>query len=202
MIKYITILRDPARRYISHYQYWREKLGHKINFEEFLKFRKTHNLQTRKIAGGENVQLAKKILQNHYFLVGIVEEFDEFLILLKNKLKPKNFRPEYRLQNVGKRNSTIKYELNKNIHNYFSEIMYANKLDNELYSYVKNDIIAKEKEKYGSNFEGDIKRFKNENRNYSKKHFLYLDYLLRKCYYQPMFGIIRKNNGLPKRGSY
>ncbi len=80
--------------------------------------------------------------------------------------------------------------------------MYANKLDNELYSYVKNEIIVKEKEKYGSNFEGDLKRFKNENRNYSKKLFLYLDYLLRKCYYEPMFGIIRKKNGLPAKGSY
>ena len=201
-IKYITILRDPTRRYISHYQYWSEKLGHKITFEEFLKFRNTHNLQTRKIAGSENVQFAKEILKKRFFLVGIVEEFDEFLVLLKNKLKPINFSPEYRLQNIGKRNSIIRADLEKNIHNYLYEIMYANKLDNELYSYVKNEIIFKEKEKYGYNFEDDLKRFKNENKNYSKKYFLYIDFLLRKCYYEPVIGFIRKMNGLPAKGSY
>ena len=144
-IKYVTILRNPIQRYISQYQYWVEKLGHKINFEEFLRLKNTHNFQTCKIAGGENVQLAKKILKKRFFLVGIVEELDEFLILLKNKLKPFNFTPEYRSQNIGKKNSPIRDELKQKINAYLDEIINANKLDNELYRYAKNKIITKEK---------------------------------------------------------
>ncbi len=34
-IEYITLLRDPVKRYVSHYQYWIEKMGKSLHFEEF-----------------------------------------------------------------------------------------------------------------------------------------------------------------------
>ena len=202
MIRYITLLRDPVQRYISQYQYWVEELGKKLTFEEFLTLKNTINFQTKKIAGVENLQNAMDILNNRFFLVGIVEEFDQFLILLKKKLEPFNFRPGYQLQNVGNRKSPIRVSITQKINEYWDEIVEANQLDIELYRYVKDELIPKEKEQYGPDFENSVKVFKEAKKNYSKRLFRYADYVLRKCYYEPIFGFIRKLNGLPAKGSY
>lgn len=55
------------------------------------------NRQTRAIAGSEDVSLAKKMILRRFLLVGIVEEFDGVLILLKRKLEPFKFRPGYKM---------------------------------------------------------------------------------------------------------
>jgi len=201
-IRYITLLRDPVNRYTSQYQYWVEELGKKLTFEEFLSLKNTINFQTKKIAGAENLQHAKDILNNRFFLVGIVEEFDQFLILLKKKLEPFNFRAGYQLQNVGNSKSPIRNIITKKMNEYRDEIMEANQLDTELYRYVKDELFPKEKEQYGPDFEDAVKAFKKAKKNYSKRLFRYADYVLRKCYYEPIFGFIRKLNGMPAKGSY
>ena len=200
-IKYITILRNPINRYISHYQYWVERLDRELTFEQFLKTGKA-NLQTKKIAGSDNLSMAKEILSKNFFLVGIVEEFDQFLVLLKNKIKPLKFEPMYEIKNLSNSKSPIKYKIQKDIEKYYDDIIKANLLDIDLYNFAKKFLLPKERKNYGNDFLNDLNNFKSSQKKHFKGFNRYADYFIRKCYYEPIFKIIRKKNGLPAKGSY
>lgn len=203
-VRYFTLLRDPIKRYLSQYQYWLERLEKKLSFQSFLDVEGSFNLQTKKIAGTDNLDLAKKTLSKDFFLVGTVEAFDEFLILFRNKLKPFEFSPYYEVKNVGNNKSPVRKSLPEIFVKYKDEIIKRNQLDIELYEYVKTVLLPRAKVIYGPNFDDDLNLFKNSNNRYSLKNriFLDLDYMVRKCYYELIFGIIRKKNGLPPKGSY
>lgn len=195
-IRYITLFRDPIRRTISHYQYSVEKHNSNFSFDEYLKLPASLNRQTRAIAGSEDIALAKEIISKRFLLVGIVEEFDEFLILLKKKLEPFKFRPSYKMQNVARKDSPIRDHIYMHIDRYQQKITERNFVDLELYDYIKNKVMPKEKEIYGSSFEHDVARFQNFKKCYSRNILRYLDYVCRNCYYKPIFAILKKLGGL------
>jgi len=195
-IRYITLLRDPIQRTISHYQFNVEKHGSNIGFDEYLQRPVSFNRQTRTISGSSDITLAKKIIKERFFLVGIVEEIDEFLILLKKKLEPFRFRPGYRMQNVAKKDSPIRADINRQFDRYHHKIIQRNLLDIELYNYVKNEVLPKEKKAYGSTFERDVAQFKRLPKCYTHNTLRHMDYICRKCYYKPILTLIKKINGL------
>ena len=104
---YFTFLRDPIERTISHYYYVLSRpeefeiakyiAEENIGFHEALErelIRDIQNVQTRMIAGlpydfppntytEEHLEIAKHNLSNHFAVVGLVERFDESLLLLK-----------------------------------------------------------------------------------------------------------------------
>ena len=193
-IRYITLLRDPIKRTLSQYQYNVEKLGSNLSFDEHLRIPGENNTQTRWIAGSDDIDLAKKNIIKRFFLVGIVEEFDEFLILLRKKLEPLKFRPGYRTQNVAKKDSPIRTNINRHFDDYREKIIRRNHLDIELYNYIKEEILPKEKKDYGPSFEFDVAQFKKLEKRYASNLLRYLDYFYRKCYYMPILKLIQKVN--------
>jgi len=204
-IRYITLLRDPVQRYLSNFQYAVEKQGRDVSFENFLKQEWYQNFQTKKLAGSENVEVAKRMLREKFFAIGLMEQFDEFLILLKRKLEPFIFRIGYKSLNIGNRTSRLRKDINKKIHKYREIILQNNAIDMELYNFAKKVIIPKEKEAYGKDFEADVRRYKKIQENqggFDKEWRRYADYLYRKLYLSPLVGYIRARNGLPPKGSY
>lgn len=195
-IRYITLLRDPIQRTISHYQYSIEKHRANFSFDDYLEMPASLNRQTQAIAGSEDISLAKKIILRRFLLVGIVEKFDEFLILLKKKLEPSKFRAGYKMQNVAKIGSPVRADINQQFDRYHQKIIERNLLDIELYNYIKNEVLPKERKAYGSTFEHDVAQFKKLERGYAYNLLIYLDYVCRKCYYKPAFTLIRKVNRL------
>ena len=135
-IRYITLLRDPVKRYISHYQYWVQVLKKEISFDKFLSLEDLHNFQTKKIAGSADLFAAKSIIREKIFLTGIVEEFDDFLIVLRDKLAQRHFDIKYERKNVAKSN-LIKNRITQNFEKYKERIYSNNRIDNELYKFVK-----------------------------------------------------------------
>ena len=195
-IRYITLLRDPIKRTISQYQYNVEKLGSNLSFDEHLRIPGEMNVQTRWMAGSDDIDSAKRNITSRFFLVGIVEEFDEFLILLKKKLEPLIFRPGYKLKNVTNTDSPIRADINRHFDKYREKIIKHNLLDIKLYNYVKDEILPKRIEEYGSTFEYDVAQFKKFEKRYASNLLRYLDYFYRKCYYMPILKLIRKANGI------
>ncbi len=96
--KYITFVRDPVRRAISQYYQHRrmvktnELVGDELSLEEFIEEKRDgiDNYQTRYISGldhksyslEENYAKALTNIDKHFSLVGVVERFDESLLLL------------------------------------------------------------------------------------------------------------------------
>jgi hypothetical protein len=95
---YITLLRDPLERVASLYWHLRTHEEAKQTFDEFLEappYREVDNDQTRRISGQEPplghctramLETAKDNLRRHFAMAGVVERFDESLVLLKRRL--------------------------------------------------------------------------------------------------------------------
>jgi hypothetical protein len=151
---YITMVRDPIERVISHYYFELRTPSHELykkiksqnmSLEDFVRSGVCLHLdngQTRLLSttgagigygqcSNELLESAKKNLREHFAVVGLVERFDETLILLKRKFKWK--MPFYIKQNVTKQRplkENIPKDTLKLIESY-------NQLDIELYKYTQ-----------------------------------------------------------------
>jgi hypothetical protein len=110
--RYITMLRDPISRVISYYYYLIERGNESDDYiekndlgvAEYVRdgllwhgIQHTNNLQTRLLSGkGKTVNFgecttemldrAKQNIEEHFSVVGLTEEFDESILLMRRKL--------------------------------------------------------------------------------------------------------------------
>lgn len=198
-IKYITIFRDPCKRYVSQYQYWVDRMGKKLSFEEFLELDETRNFQVRKIAGSEDLNKAVSILENEMLLVGFVERYDEFLVLLQDKLEGESFDPRYRRLNEGRGSVSAEEILNK----YRNQIENVNGMDLELYNFALKNIYPRQVDEFHDDLQRRLQEFQEYNAKTGPVMWpRYTDFVFRKGYLEPVTGGLRLMNGLPYRGSY
>jgi hypothetical protein len=161
---YVTLLRDPVERVISLYHYLR--LDERMSLDEFAAsppFREADNDQVRRIAGVDPeigactpamLEAAKENLRRHFAVVGVVERFEETLVLLNRRLGwtkevaswPRNVNPARR-PTASLSPSTI------------DAIRARNALDGELHRFARewmDDAIAAE----GPAFGDDLARYR------------------------------------------
>lgn len=187
---YITLLRDPVKRYISQIRYWQSHLGKSLSIEDFLNREHSKNLQTKKIAGCADIDRAIEIIDRENFYVGIVERFDEFLLELQSAFRRDGFRAIKIERNINRTHSTAPQDI---IDRYHDGIIDNNRLDISLYNHVKARI---EVQYTGHKHDG----IKIPSHQYTPK--LLADYLVRKSYLEPVSNWIRTHNGLEAKGSY
>jgi len=83
--KFLSILREPVRRYLSHYHFYYEI--QRTTFERFLKLGEPRNVQSRDF-GIYNQAAMDSFMKTAYseFFILITELYDETLLLLKNAM--------------------------------------------------------------------------------------------------------------------
>lgn len=150
--RYITILRNPIERIISHYYYviqnpthylYQDVISQNMNLGDYVRSGlspELDNCQTRLLSGVQEpievgqcsfelLETAKTNLKSHFAVVGILERFDETLILLKRIFR-------WRIPFYIQRNKTQKPPSYKTISPEIVEmIVKKNQLDIELYQY-------------------------------------------------------------------
>jgi len=197
-IRYITLFRDPVRRYTSHYTHWVEKMGRNLSFEEFLKIDYNWNFQTKKIAGAENLKRAKDILRNRFLLVGVVEQFDEFLLLLKRKLAPWSFDPRHQILNVARNPANI----DRIIAAHEDRIVEKNRCDIELYNFVQDDLLSAARRDFGPGLAEELVALRRQNASMGGFRRREFEYLIRVYYFRGIIGLLRYVQNLPVRSTY
>lgn len=105
LFTYITLLRDPVERVISTYYYILERpqnrlhhLAKEVTFKQFVEesYSEFHipvnNHQTRFLSGQKqpDLEMALKNMQQHFQVVGITEQYNESLFLMKKHFGWKN----------------------------------------------------------------------------------------------------------------
>jgi hypothetical protein len=145
---YTTFLREPIARVISHYQYSVQRGNNKKNFEETLRTSENlENLQVKLIAGGRNLDKAKRFLEQCAF-VGLTEKFDLSLRVLE-RLNPWKLNLNYQKKVVAK-DYAVKDALERE-ERMLEMAREYNKLDLELYQFAVNEIFPRLCQKAGVN---------------------------------------------------
>ena len=71
------------------------------DLETFLENGHFNNFMTKRICGKDDPDLAIQYLKEKFKFVGLVENFDESLLLMKNELNLKSFNMHYEIKNVN-----------------------------------------------------------------------------------------------------
>lgn len=196
--RFITLLREPVARTVSHYRFWVQRMGRDHTPEEFLRHHVSRNFQVRKLAGKEDLDAAKRTIEKNFLLIGTTEEFDKFLVLLARLLDIPWSRLVYAKKNIADHKKELALPAN-----FREQVAAQNELDSELYRWVRTELGSAYEAQYGDRFENDLEEFSSLNRSADisrSRHFLNAIY--RTFYLTPVTGIVRKVNGLPYRGVY
>ncbi|MDV3351376.1 sulfotransferase family 2 domain-containing protein [Leptothoe sp. LEGE 181152] len=144
---YFTLLREPVKREISHYHYVRRSSNLKgfnevqsQTLEEFILASKG-NIQTRLLYGlsdikaqndNEMLKIAKQHLEQYFSVIGLVERFDESLILLQDAFDWST--PVYVKQNITSQRQLNSQSISASTMELIQE---RNSMDIKLYEYAK-----------------------------------------------------------------
>jgi len=149
--EYITMLRDPVERVLSGYYYIWESPGHRlhsdlvenrVSLQQFIENEMSPlvgNGMTRQIAGDratppcrETLDKAIRRVKNHFGIVGLVERFDESLLLMQR-------RYGWTDTTYRKRNVTSDRPGKRDVQDGILELIRErNQLDIELYRWAKS----------------------------------------------------------------
>lgn len=76
-MSWITFLREPRSRLLSHFNHQRSTMGLPWRLEDFLSEPRFHDLQTRRLAGVPSFDEANRVLRHDFDFVGISDRYDE-----------------------------------------------------------------------------------------------------------------------------
>lgn len=174
-IKYITFLRDPVDRFVSHFNHAKVKNALPLSMGEHIRRTGEANYQTKFLigamdlrersyhAGDKELALAKHILSNDFAFVGIVEKFYESMILMRRMLNLESFDIRFQEKNVAQKKMLAKETMPLNL---MESIRNVNLVDHELYRYAKDVLFEKQKLRYGADLSEAVENIKSSNINY------------------------------------
>jgi len=181
-IQYYTFLREPLLRCASHYQYQIQVMRRNIPFEDWIETEKFRNFQTTKIAGIAELHIGIRVLQRFMF-VGLVERFDESLVIFQRRAGDPCLSISYRRENVAPSN-IIKNQLLSNPKTR-AQLVEANRIDLAVYEFVSRDLYRREKRQYGNTLDADVAAFKRTNSPPAFSLKLMLNVFRRNALYKP-----------------
>ncbi len=197
-LKFISLLRDPVSRAASQYRFWVQRMGSQMTPEEYLEHPASSNLQVRKIAGCDDVDAARRIVEKHFLLIGIVEQFDEFMVLLAFMLGMRPDRFAYAPKNVAASRGPLSLP-----DGFEAALAERNRSDIELYQWVCSDRLPHLRDRVGIDLERATRAFREACDSAGTGGVReWLDLAYRNAYMKPATGAIRFAHGLNYAGTY
>ena len=144
-----TVLRNGTDRYISEYHHDSVKRGFADGLEEWLRYESRWNFQTKALAGTEDLEKAKSVIENRMAVVGILEEYDAFVKDVQSLFFPVRFDPEYVHRNkAGLPRGSVDgkpVRLEPVPEAMRRKCAERNELDNKLYDHVKSVVLPEQR---------------------------------------------------------
>jgi hypothetical protein len=181
---YVTMLREPVRRVVSHYWFVRNDPNHylyravvdgDLSLRDYAEegCRLSAEIENGQVwmfsararrlgcADRESLEEAKTVLREAFAVVGTTERFDETILVVQRILGLA--APVYVRENVGPgRRGPIDVETRRAIET-------RNALDVELYASA-NDLLDAQIRRLGPRFQRDLRRFRRINSGYQALH--------------------------------
>jgi len=166
----LTFLREPVSRFLSHLNYLGLHLYKDKDFDKYMERKKYENFMTKRLAGKEDVEVAKRILIDNFDFVGFTEMFDESLLILLKLHGKDNFSPFYEKRNVLNRNKDYRRKGNMS-EEFLQRIKDKNDLDIQLYKFAVENIYERLVSDYGPAFTHDVKQFQKAKEDHRFNYF-------------------------------
>ncbi len=197
---YFTFMRDPIKTCASRFQYnvqYRKKKG--LVFEEWIQKDWTRNSQTKLIAGVPDVDKAIRIIKDKNIFVGLVEHFDESMLMLK-ELRAKSLNISYRRVNIASSNNLAKKLLsNESTRKMLIE---ANQVDQELYDFIRQKLYPAYQSEYGPSLMEDVVQYQQKKENDFNSWNLTVSRLKQYAIYKPLLYVYRRMTRSQSRLGY
>jgi len=150
-----TFLRDPVERALSSYQYGLARRRKLPPFHEWARL--SANVQTLMLAGRPDLDAAIRMLEERIGFVGLVDRFDESMVLWKHWLEIPGLDHRYVSKNVM-RDSRIKEEIRADPEK-MDWLRKHNALDAGLLDHVRERVYPAQQARFGPSLEKEIEAF-------------------------------------------
>ncbi|MEJ2523446.1 MAG: hypothetical protein P8080_11320 [Gammaproteobacteria bacterium] len=141
-----TILREPVARSLSHFEDKQRRGRNPPELEDYLSDSENRNFQVRKIAGKEDFEEARRLLEEAYLFAGVQERFAESVRVL-SALSPWPLVLRHRPENVFRRRDLRQaLKADPEVMRRFREI---NELDAALHQWVSRDLYPRLRRRAG-----------------------------------------------------
>jgi hypothetical protein len=111
-VRYFAFLRDPVRRMASHYQFHRATVPEPLDLDGWCAWHEPREHQLKFFSRRADPQEAIEVIERHRIFIGLVERFDESVLLLRRSVAP-DLNPAYRRTNVAGRNDVAREVLDE-----------------------------------------------------------------------------------------
>lgn len=166
-LRYFTFLREPISRYVSHFNYQVFDLGRPWTIQSFLAEERLWNFVTRRLAGGDDLELAKRRLAEDFAFVGRADRFDESLVLLKRAMDWEHFDPRYEKQNASRDPSYEEKRRRLTGDPTFIEgARERNALDIALWEYALSEVFPRYRETFGDGLDVAVEELSRANERF------------------------------------
>lgn len=197
-VTYLVFLREPLKRGASHYQFHvnEDDYTHLYGFRHFgwndwMEWETHHNHQLKMLSPNVDVDEAIRLIQTKRVFVGLMERFDESLLLFQRLFAP-DLRIAYRRKNTARDNSIAKELLADPRKCDQIREMYAAEFP--LYEWVANELYPGYQREYGAGLQEDLACYQARERDRVNNLNLLNYHIYRRLFYLPRVKKLRRTN--------
>ena len=156
-VRYVAFLREPVSRGASHYQYHVNTNADPLDWDAWCRWREHHNHQARYFDHDGDPQRAIAAIEENNVFVGLLERFEESLLLLKKLVAPE-LHLAYQRRNTAESNDLARSLKEDPVRREQLREMYA--ADLPLYQWVHEVLWPRYEQAYGPTLAADAARLK------------------------------------------
>lgn len=155
-VRYFAFLREPLARAASHYQFHLTTEADPLDWDAWLAWNLQHNHQTRAFSRDSDAAEAIAAVERHGVFLGLLEEFDASLLMLRRLVAP-DLNPAYVRTNVARDRSAAADLLADPVRR--SQLEAVNAEDLRFYRHVRETVFPRQQAKYGADLALDTAAF-------------------------------------------
>ncbi|MBD3221233.1 hypothetical protein GF314_08310 [bacterium] len=156
-VRYVAFLREPLARGASHYQFHVATTDEPLDWDRWCAWPEHHDHQVRYFDRGGDPDRAIAAIEEHQVFIGLLERFDESLLLLQRLAAPE-LRPAYRRRNIAGSNALARELLDDPARRDQLHRMYAREFP--LHEWVTRTLWPRYEQAYGPTLAEDAARLR------------------------------------------
>ena len=189
--RFFAFLRDPLTRGASHYQYHVRHNPNPLSWQQWQEWEVHQNHQLKMFSPSVDLAEAVETIGRLNVFVGLMEHFDESLLLLQRLVAP-DLKLGYERKNTARDNEIAGPLLDDPVSRSQLAQMYAG--DQALYDHVKTKLFPGYREQYGPELDRDLAAFSGGSKQGFGRTNLIAHRLMRRFWIEPWGRYYRKRS--------